>query len=41
MTARFWHERLATRADFGDRLTPSGWGGGFPIRARVIHGGAA
>jgi hypothetical protein len=39
MTVGFWHERCDTGANFGGRLTPSGWGGGFPTLARVIRGG--
>jgi hypothetical protein len=35
MTALFRHERRAMRAEVGVRLKPSGWGGGFPIPARV------
>jgi hypothetical protein len=40
MTARFWHECRNTGADFRNRLTPSGWGGGFPIPARVTPRGS-
>jgi hypothetical protein len=40
MMARFRHERRATGAEDRVRLKPSGWGGGFPIPARVTPRGS-